>query len=131
MNPHPAVRGPRRDRPATEGPTEAQSSEPPPAGTPTPPPAGLRLPILSAAPAARPANASLPPAVADLPTRGRRLSRINPTSDAFRRRFFPDATLAEWNDWRWQSRHRITKLAQLERWCRASRCCRSASRRIT
>jgi lysine 2,3-aminomutase len=45
----------------------------------------------------------------------RRLPRINPQADAFRRRFFPEATLAEWNDWRWQSRHRVTKLAQLER----------------
>jgi KamA family protein len=42
------------------------------------------------------------------------MPRINATTDAFRRRFFPNATLAEWNDWRWQSRHRITKLAQLE-----------------
>lgn len=31
------------------------------------------------------------------------------------RRFFPDATLAEWNDWRWQLRHRIKSLAELER----------------
>ncbi len=45
----------------------------------------------------------------------RRLPSINPQTDAFRRRFFPEATLAEWNDWRWQSRNRITKLAQLER----------------
>ena len=34
---------------------------------------------------------------------------------AFRRRFFPEAKDSEWNDWRWQSRHRIRTLDQLER----------------
>lgn len=33
----------------------------------------------------------------------------------FRRRFFPDARLSDWNDWRWQSRHRIRTLEQFER----------------
>jgi lysine 2,3-aminomutase len=33
---------------------------------------------------------------------------------AFRRRHFPDVTSREWNDWRWQSRHRIRRLAQIE-----------------
>jgi lysine 2,3-aminomutase len=32
----------------------------------------------------------------------------------FRARFFPEATDAEWNDWRWQLRHRISQVAQLE-----------------
>ena len=36
-------------------------------------------------------------------------------SKAFRRRFFPDASLAEWSDWRWQVRHRIRKIGTLER----------------
>ncbi|MEZ5670669.1 MAG: KamA family radical SAM protein [Alphaproteobacteria bacterium] len=40
---------------------------------------------------------------------------ISPDSRAFRRRHFPEATHAEWNDWRWQLRHRIRSLAQLER----------------
>lgn len=34
---------------------------------------------------------------------------------AFRRRFFPEATPEEWNDWRWQLRSRIRSLAHLER----------------
>jgi lysine 2,3-aminomutase len=34
---------------------------------------------------------------------------------AFRRAFFPDVSDREWNDWRWQSRHRVRKLDQLER----------------
>ncbi len=33
---------------------------------------------------------------------------------AFRKRFFPSATSAEWNDWRWQLRHRLTTTEQLE-----------------
>jgi lysine 2,3-aminomutase len=38
-----------------------------------------------------------------------------PDARAFRRRFFPQATPEEWNDWRWQLRHRIRSLAELER----------------
>jgi lysine 2,3-aminomutase len=34
---------------------------------------------------------------------------------AFRRRFFPEAKVSDWNDWRWQSRHRIRTLEQFER----------------
>lgn len=33
----------------------------------------------------------------------------------FRERFFPEASEAEWNDWRWQMRHRIKTLADIER----------------
>jgi lysine 2,3-aminomutase len=33
----------------------------------------------------------------------------------FMKRFYPDATPDEWNDWRWQSRHRIRSLKDLER----------------
>jgi lysine 2,3-aminomutase len=41
-------------------------------------------------------------------------------SRAFRRRFFPHATATEWNDWRWQLRHRIRDLAGLARLIRLS-----------
>ncbi len=37
------------------------------------------------------------------------------TRNAFRRRFYPGVTAREWDDWRWQLRHRITDLAGLER----------------
>lgn len=40
---------------------------------------------------------------------------VGPRSRAFRERVFPDVTDAEWNDWRWQLRHRIRDLASLER----------------
>jgi lysine 2,3-aminomutase len=39
---------------------------------------------------------------------------------AFRRRFWPDATAAEWNDWRWQLQHRIRDLRGLARVIRLS-----------
>jgi lysine 2,3-aminomutase len=34
---------------------------------------------------------------------------------AFRAKFFPEATARDWNDWRWQSQHRIRKLEHFER----------------
>lgn len=40
---------------------------------------------------------------------------ISERSDAYRRRFHPDAGLSDWNDWRWQQRHRLRTLADLER----------------
>ncbi|MSP95437.1 MAG: KamA family radical SAM protein [Alphaproteobacteria bacterium] len=40
---------------------------------------------------------------------------VNPGTRAFYRRFYPDTTTAEWNDWRWQMRARIRTLAELER----------------
>ncbi|MEZ6126449.1 MAG: KamA family radical SAM protein [Planctomycetaceae bacterium] len=49
------------------------------------------------------------------PPRPKRPSPVSSRSKAFRRRFFPDATESQWNDWRWQSQHRIRKLEQFER----------------
>jgi lysine 2,3-aminomutase len=39
-----------------------------------------------------------------------------PASEAGRRRLFPDATDAEWGDWRWHQRHAVRSLEQLERY---------------
>ncbi|MFO0978399.1 MAG: KamA family radical SAM protein [Planctomycetaceae bacterium] len=39
----------------------------------------------------------------------------NPRTTLFRERFFPDTPDADWDDWRWQSRHRIKTLDQFER----------------
>ncbi len=44
----------------------------------------------------------------------------------FRRRFFPQASANDWNDWRWQLRHRIRDLAGLARVIRLSEDERSA-----
>lgn len=39
----------------------------------------------------------------------------NPRTRAFRRRFYPQVTDREWNDWHWQLRHRIRTLGEAER----------------
>jgi len=48
---------------------------------------------------------------AAVPARFPALSRAK----AFRSRHFPETTIAEWNDWRWQLRNRITTTEQLEK----------------
>jgi len=40
---------------------------------------------------------------------------VNPQARAFYRRFYPETSTAEWNDWRWQLRTRIRTLAELSR----------------
>ena len=40
---------------------------------------------------------------------------VSDASDAFRRRHFPETDRRTWNDWRWQLRHRVRTLTQLER----------------
>ena len=47
--------------------------------------------------------------------RSARQRRGNPKTRAFRRRFFPDVSDSDWNDWRWQSRHRARTLEHLDR----------------
>lgn len=39
----------------------------------------------------------------------------NSKTSRFRKRFFPDASQQEWNDWHWQSRQRIRTVKQMER----------------
>ncbi|MEW6440162.1 MAG: KamA family radical SAM protein [bacterium] len=46
--------------------------------------------------------------------------KISARPRAFRSRCFPASTLAEWNDWRWQLAHRITRPEALERLLRLS-----------
>ena len=50
----------------------------------------------------------------DLLSRSQRTSG-SPRTRSFRRRFFPDAPDSQWNNWRWQSQHRIRSLEQMER----------------
>jgi lysine 2,3-aminomutase len=54
-----------------------------------------------------------PTKVATAASRSR--SQSNPRTRAFRKRFFPDVTDRQWNDWRWQSQHRIKRLEQFEK----------------
>ena len=41
--------------------------------------------------------------------------RYNHNTYTFRKKFFPDVTSAEWNDWHWQIRNRITSVSELGR----------------
>ena len=41
--------------------------------------------------------------------------RVRPSVTAFRRRFFPQASQADWNDWHWQVRNRVVSRAGLSR----------------
>jgi lysine 2,3-aminomutase len=45
---------------------------------------------------------------------------ISARAQAFRKRFFPTARVRDWNDWRWQLRHRIKDLDTLARMVRLS-----------
>lgn len=51
------------------------------------------------------------------PPETRKPARFPVSAEArdFMRRFYPETTADEWNDWRWQSRHRIRTLDELER----------------
>jgi lysine 2,3-aminomutase len=57
--------------------------------------------------------------------------RVSERSAEFLRRCYPDATLEEWNDWRWQNRNRVRTLADLERMITLSDEEREAIRRHT
>ena len=54
---------------------------------------------------------------------------ISATRTEFRKRFFPDVTFRQWNDWKWQLRSRLKDDAALERLIRLSEDERSAIRR--
>ncbi len=82
-------------------------------------PPGSRLPILSHRPFF-PANshgtATVSPKTDFVPRRFRTSRRPakTPQTSAYRRAFFPKVSDKEWNDWRWQSRHRVRTLEQLD-----------------
>ncbi len=56
---------------------------------------------------------------------------VSERTSAFRKQFFPKATLAEWNDWQWQVRNRIRSLDNLARILNLSEDERSAIERHT
>ncbi len=62
-------------------------------------------------------NSSLPVTVDGFGALSARLERfpVGPVTRAFRKRYFPEVELAEWNDWRWQTRRRIRTLIEVER----------------
>lgn len=56
-------------------------------------------------------------ATLDPPTRpvSARRPQTSPATRAFRKTFYPEVADREWNDWRWQTRHRLRTLEQLDR----------------
>lgn len=48
-------------------------------------------------------------------TNAPRRRNVNTRTRAFRRAFYPEIADKDWNDWRWQTRHRVRKLDQIER----------------
>lgn len=45
----------------------------------------------------------------------RRTKSTSTTSEAFRRQWYPSVSAAEWNDWRWQLRNRLSSYEQISR----------------
>jgi lysine 2,3-aminomutase len=71
-------------------------------------------------PPAEPTSAETPQRARPASDTGKARARVpsfpqSARTRAFRRRFFPEASAQEWNDWRWQLRHRVRDLAGLER----------------
>lgn len=86
--------------------SDAVAQEPP-----SPAPQSRLFPSIAVAPARHPAEPSRNQASV------RKLSkhRVSERSADFLRRYYPSATVEDWNDWRWQNRHRVRTLADLER----------------
>src|SRR6187455_364866 len=96
------VRCRRTKRALTRGPMKpelVQDEDPEPPGTKPEASPSFTAPEPHTRPAAQP---RLQPVPASKPTVPR--LTISPRSDAFRRRFYPQATARDWNDWRWQNR---------------------------
>ena len=83
-------------------------AEPPSSGA-GPEPCGSTAPQR---PKASPAQ--FPPPAAKRSTGNRRFP-ISAGANEFRKRFFPEATIEQWNDWRWQAAHRVRTLEALGR----------------
>ena len=86
---------------------QAEEAEPP----------GTKPEAQSSFPASHPITHSARPRLQPVPNSKPAVPRltISPRSDAFRRRFYPQATTRDWNDWRWQNRNRVRTLADLAR----------------
>jgi len=68
-----------------------------------------------AAPAVTPVAKAITSRVFIMPSRGAAACKPSPRSQSFRKQYFPDASAADWNDWRWQVRNRITGVEMLSR----------------
>jgi len=61
-----------------------------------------------------PASSTLNPAGRIVRFPAHRAGILNPAVRTFRKKHFPNVSTKLWNDWQWQTRHRIRTLAQLE-----------------
>ena len=100
--------------------TAVELEEPPGSSFASPP--YYNLPLFSPPASHRQADAPAPERRVDAPVNpgvqadlSPRKSRANTRTRAFRRAFYRDVPDKDWNDWRWQSRHRVRKLDQIER----------------
>jgi lysine 2,3-aminomutase len=74
--------------------------------------AAIRAPLSSVSPAVIPSTKISNVSVL---RRERSAFVVSRQSAEFLRRFYPEATRSEWNDWRWQNRNRVRTLADLAR----------------
>jgi lysine 2,3-aminomutase len=105
---------------SSAGPTGlALDEEPPPASLATNSVVPLVIPSFSAV-TANPSPPREPsfvqPSIRHQFLRAARRRAGNPRTRSFRRQFFPTVGDKDWNDWRWQSRHRARTLEHLERY---------------
>jgi lysine 2,3-aminomutase len=77
-------------------------------------PPGILLPLTHLHPKPR-GITTLRKAAVVLPFTAKRQPKTSSKTRAFRRKFFPNATDKEWNDWHWQISHRIQTILQLRR----------------
>ena len=89
--------------------------EPPGSRFPSSPTLNLPVFVARDAVVARDSAAGIPSPSDGLRTAATRRRAVNTRTRAFRRAFFRDVPDKDWNDWRWQSRHRVRKLEQIER----------------
>jgi len=79
-----------------------------------PPDAGVSTPSTPSIPSLR--NVSLTDRFDKTIAKGDRSRfRLSERSADFLANYYPDATIADWNDWRWQNRNRVRTLADLAR----------------
>ena len=71
-----------------------------------------------------------PPAIF-IPFAGKKSPRTSITTKAFRRRFYPDVSDKQWNDWHWQITNRIQTIVRLKRFLTLSTGEQAALERFT
>ncbi len=100
---------PQTEDPEPPGPLEASAVATPDASF------GSSYEIRVPLPSLNPPRPKLTPARFPRPASYRPRFVNSPHSQAFRLRHYPEASQSDWNDWRWQQRHRVKSVHDLER----------------